>query len=108
MLGKQIDSCVRMTMTGNFDFEKEHVREEMQCRLDSLSIEEVLSPSLKEQAMKVGIVPVCPAIQCRFGPVDKVGVERYLQNVAIGYKQGWYGNAAREAHPNELERGLWQ
>ena len=47
---------VRMTMTGNFEVEKKYVLEEMQRRLESLNAEEVLSPSLKELAIKVGII----------------------------------------------------
>ena len=45
-----------MTMTGNFEVGKEYVRGEMQCLLESLNADEVLSPSLKELAMKVCII----------------------------------------------------
>ena len=65
-----------MTMTDNFHSEKEHVREEMQRRLDYLSTEEMLSPSLKEQAMKVGIFRYSAGR--RLGSVDTVGIERDL------------------------------
>ena len=44
-----------MTMTGNFDVEKEFVRGKMQRRLESLNADEVLSPSLKELAIKVSL-----------------------------------------------------
>ena len=49
---------VRMTMTGNFEVEKEYFRGEMQRRLESLNADEVLPPSLKELAIKVGIISV--------------------------------------------------
>ena len=49
---------VRMTMTGSFDAEKEYVSEETQRRLESLLADEILSPSLKELAIKVGIISI--------------------------------------------------
>ena len=49
---------VRMTVTGNFEVEKKCVRGEMQRRLESLNADEVLSPSLNELAIKVGIISV--------------------------------------------------
>ena len=47
-----------MTLTGNFQAEKKHVREEMKRRLQSLTSDDVLSPSLKELAIKVGVVSI--------------------------------------------------
>jgi hypothetical protein len=49
---------VRMTMTCCFQAGKDHVRGEMQRRLTSLSDDEVLSPSLKELNIKVGVVSI--------------------------------------------------
>ena len=49
---------VQMIITDNFDAEKEYVLGEMQRWLESSNTNEVLSPSLKELAIKVGIISI--------------------------------------------------
>ena len=49
---------VRITMTNDFSEEKEYVIAEMKQRLSALSLDRVLSPILKELAIKIGVVPV--------------------------------------------------
>ena len=78
---------VRMTMTGNFEVEQEYVRGEMQRQMETLNSYEVLSPSLKELAIKVSIISVF-----RFSAADLVPWSRSeLNNISkmwsTGYKQ---------------------
>ena len=47
-----------LTLIGNFDEEKSHVMKETQHRLSALKKEKVLSPTFKELAIKIGVVPV--------------------------------------------------
>ena len=47
-----------MTMAGNFEAEKEYVLDEMQRRLEFLNAHDILSPSLKGLAIKVGIISI--------------------------------------------------
>ena len=49
---------VRMTLTGDFQTEKAHVRTEIQSRIRELTSDLVLPPSLKELAIEVGVVAV--------------------------------------------------
>jgi hypothetical protein len=49
---------VRLAMTDDFSEEKAYVLEEMRQRLSALRLDSVLSPILKELAIKVGVIPV--------------------------------------------------
>jgi Reverse transcriptase (RNA-dependent DNA polymerase) len=49
---------VRLTLTGDFSAEKAHVCAEMQRRISALREDEVLPPSLKELAIKIGITSI--------------------------------------------------
>jgi len=49
---------IRMTLTGDFREEKAYVRAEMQRRITELMDDKVLSPSLKELAIKIGVISV--------------------------------------------------
>ena len=87
---------VRMTMTGNFEVEKEYVRGEMQRRLESLNADEVLSPSLKELAIKVGIISVF-RYSAGLVPWSRSELNNISKMWSTGYKQAWYKKAARSA-----------
>ena len=97
---------VRMTMTGNFQAEKNHVRQEMQRRLDSLSCDEVLSPSLKELAIKVGVVSIF-RYSAGLVPWTRLELNSISKMWSSGYKQAWYSRAARssDATPMILSAG---
>ena len=83
-----------MTMTGNFEEEKKYVLGEMQRRLESLKADEVLSPSLKELAIKVGIISV---FRCSAGlvPWSRSELNNISKLWSTGSKQAWYKKAAR-------------
>ena len=49
---------MRITLTGDYQAEKAHVRGEMLCRLGALQNDSVLPRSLNELAIKVGITTV--------------------------------------------------
>ena len=49
---------VRVAITSDFSKEKEYVIEEMKKRLSALHLNKVLSPILKELAIKKGVSPV--------------------------------------------------
>jgi hypothetical protein len=49
---------VRIAMITDFSEEKEYVMEEMRQRLSALHLDRVLSPILKELAIRIGIIPV--------------------------------------------------
>jgi hypothetical protein len=87
---------VRMTMTGCFQAEDKHVREEVQRRLDSLRGDEVLSPSLKELAIKAGAVSIfCYSVG--LVPWTRPEMDGISKMWSTGYKQAWYKKAARGA-----------
>ena len=86
----------RSTMTGNFEVEKEYVRGEMQRRLESLNANEVLSPSLKELAIKVGIISVF-RYSAGLVPWSRSELNNISKMWSTGYKQAWYKKAARSA-----------
>ena len=75
-----------MTMTGNFEVEKEYVRGEMQRRLESLNADEVLSPSLKELAIKVGIISVF-RYSAGLVPWTRSELNNISKTWSTGYKQ---------------------
>ena len=87
---------VRMTMTGNFEVEKEYFRGEMQRRLESLNADEVLPPSLKELAIKVGIISVL-RYSAGLVPWSRLELNNISKMWSTGYKQAWYKKAARSA-----------
>ena len=87
---------VRMTMTGNFDVEKEYVRGEMQRQLESLIANKVLSPSLKELAIKVGIISVF-CYSTGLVPWSQSELNNISKMWSTGYKQTWFKKAARSA-----------
>ena len=45
-------------MTGDFTSEKEYVMCEMQQRLQVFNAAEMLTPTLKETSIKIGVVPI--------------------------------------------------
>jgi len=49
---------MRMTLTGDFSQEKARVTDEMQLRLTALRTDKLLTPVLKEVAIKIGVVAV--------------------------------------------------
>jgi hypothetical protein len=49
---------VRISMTGDFTSKKEYVMCEMQQRLQALKANEMLTPTLKETSVKIGVVPI--------------------------------------------------
>ena len=87
---------VRMTMTGCFQAEKDHVRGEMQQRLASLRDDDVLSPSLKELTIKVGVVSIF-RYSAGLVPWSRSELDLISKMWSSGYKQAWYKEAARGA-----------
>jgi hypothetical protein len=87
---------VRMTLTGNFEAEKKHVREEMKRRLESLTSDDVLSPSLKELAIKVGVVSIF-RYSAGLVPWTRRELDHISKIWSAGYKHAWYGKAGRSA-----------
>ena len=86
-------------MTGNFEVEKEYVLGEMQCRLESpksLNADEVLSPSLKELAIKVGIISVF-RYSAGLVPWSRSELNNISTMWSTGHKQAWHKKAARSA-----------
>ena len=49
---------VRISLTGDFTAEKQHVLTTMQVRLQALREDRMLTPILKELAIKIGVVPI--------------------------------------------------
>ena len=85
---------VRMSLTLDFGAEKAHVIDEMQRRLNELQKEEVLSPSLKELAIKIGVTSVfrysagvVPWLQSELDTISKMWIR--------GYKSAWFKSGAR-------------
>ena len=68
----------------------------MQHRLESLNADEVLLPSLKVLAIKVGIISIFP-YSAGLVPWSRSEVNRISKMWSIGYKQAWYKKAARSA-----------
>ena len=87
---------VLMTMTGCFQAEKDHVRGEMQQRLASLRDDDVLSPSLKELTIKVGVVSIF-RYSAGLVPWSRSELDLISKMWSSGYKQAWYKEAARGA-----------
>jgi len=85
---------VRMTLTGDFTAEKNHVKEEMQSRLASLKEDEVLSSPLKELAVQVGVTSF---FRYSAGVVPWTSTELdHITNMWIrAYKQAWFRKGAR-------------
>ena len=83
-------------MTGNLDAEKEHVLGEMQRRLESLNADEVLSPSLKELAIKVGIISAF-RYSASLVPWSPSELNNISKMWSTGYTQAWYNKAAQRA-----------
>jgi hypothetical protein len=48
---------VSISLKGDFTAEKQHVLETMQERVQALRVDQWLTPTLKELAVKIGIVP---------------------------------------------------
>jgi ribonuclease HI len=85
---------VRMSLTLNFGTEKAHVIDEMQRRLNELQKEEVLSPSLKELTIKIGVTSVfrysagvVPWLQSELDTISTMWIR--------GYKRAWFKSGAR-------------
>ena len=85
-------------MTGNLDAEKEHVLGEMQRRLESLNADEVLSPSLKELAIKVSIISLAIfRYSAGLIPRSRSELNKISKMWSTGYTQAWYNKAAQRA-----------
>ena len=85
---------VRMSLTLDFGAEKAHVIDEMQRRLNELQKEEVLSPSLKELAIKIGVTSVfrysagvVPWLQSELDTISKMWIRGRERLVQIGSTQ---------------------
>ena len=85
---------VRMSLTLDYGTEKSHVVDEMQHRSKELQQDTVLSPSLKEVAINVGIISVfrysagvVPWLQSELDKITKMWIQ--------GYKHAWFKAGAR-------------
>ena len=75
-------------MTLNFKFEKERVMRETKLRLEALSKAQSLSSSMREAAVKVGIVSVF-RYSAGLVPWTPTELDVLTQNWVAGFKAAW-------------------
>ena len=75
-------------MTDDFSEEKAYVLEEMKQRLSALRLDSVLSPVLKELAIKIGVVPVF-RYSAGVVPWTKTELDQISQMWLAAFKQAW-------------------
>jgi ribonuclease HI len=85
---------IRMTLTGDFCVEKAYVRAEMQRRIKELMDDKVLPPSLKELAIKIGVISVF-RYSAGAVPWTRTELDEITDMWIRAYKQAWFKAAAR-------------
>jgi len=88
---------VRLAMTDDFSEEKAYVLEEMRQRLSALRLDSVLSPVLKELAIKIGVVPVF-RYSAGVVPWTKTELDQISQMWLAAFKQAWTFRQSWTAH----------
>ena len=85
---------IRMTLTGDFRVEKDYVRAEMHRRIKDLMEDKVLPPSLKELAIKIGVISVF-RYSAGVVPWTRTELDTITDMWIRAYKQAWFKAAAR-------------
>ena len=98
---KQLGVCI--AMTSDFSKEKENVIEEMKKRLSALRLDQVLSPILKELAIKIGVVPVF-RYSAGLIPWTKTELEQISQLWLTAFKHAWTFSPKLDGSPMSLDR----
>ena len=94
---------VRIAMTNDFSEEKEYVIAEMLQRLSALRLDRVLSPTLKELAIKIGVIPVF-RYSAGVVPWTKTELEQISRLWLTAFKQAWTFSPKLDASPISLDR----
>ena len=94
---------VRVALNGDFSQEKTHVLTEMQHRLSALKTDKVLSPTLKEMGIKIGVVPVF-RYSAGVVPWSRAELEQISKLWMTAYKQAWSFSSNMDGSPIVLNR----
>ncbi|MFM9151106.1 MAG: RNA-directed DNA polymerase, partial [Candidatus Planktophila sp.] len=94
---------VRIAMTDDFSEEKAYVMEEMKQRLSALRLDRVLSPILKELAIKIGVVPVF-RYSAGVVPWTKTELEQISQLWLAAFKHAWTFSPKLDGSPISLDK----
>ena len=94
---------VRIAMNNDFSEEKEYILKEMSQRLSALRLDQVLSPTLKELAIKVGVVPVF-RYSAGVVPWTKTELELISKLWRTAFKQAWSFSPKLDDSPMSLNR----
>ena len=94
---------VRLAMTDDFSEEKAYVIEEMKQRLSALRLDRMLSPTLKELAIKIGVIPVF-RFSAGVVPWTKTELEQISQMWLAAFKQAWTFSQKLDGSPISLDQ----
>lgn len=94
---------VRIAMTNDFSEEKAYVIEEMRKRLSALRLDRVLSPTLKELAIKIGVISVF-RYSAGVVPWTKTELEQISKLWLAAFKQAWTFSPKLDTSPISLDR----
>ena len=94
---------VRIAMNNDFSEEKKYILGEMAQRLSALRMDRVLSPTLKELAIKIGVVPVF-RYSAGVVPWTKTELEQISKLWLSAFKHAWTFSAKLDDSPMSLDR----
>ena len=90
-------------MNNDFSEEKKYILGEMAQRLSALRMDRVLSPTLKELAIKIGVVPVF-RYSAGVVPWTKTELEQISKLWLSAFKHAWTFSAKLDDSPMSLDR----
>jgi hypothetical protein len=94
---------VRISLKGDFTAEKQHVLKTMQERAQALREDQWLTPTLKELAVKIGIVPFF-RYSAGVVPWSKTELEHITTMWLTAYKQAWTLPRSMDSTPIEVDK----
>ena len=94
---------VRISLTGDFTAEKRYVLENMKERVQALRIDQWLTPTLKEVAVQIGIIPFF-RYSAGVVPWSKTELEYITALWLAAYKQAWTLPRSMDSTPFTVDR----